>query len=42
MAQVGVNKVYRCRHCKVRVVSKENTRAVLGQQHGKHCPRRFK
>lgn len=37
-----VNKIYRCKHCKVQVVSKENTNAVLGKSHGKHCPRRNK
>lgn len=35
-------KIYRCKHCKVRVYSPKNTRAVLGEQHGKHCPRRNK
>ena len=34
-------KRYICKHCKVDVVSKENKKAVWGQEHGKHCPRRF-
>lgn len=36
------NKIYLCKHCKVRVVSKTNTQAILGRSHGKHCPRRYK
>lgn len=36
------NKIYRCRHCHVQVISKTNTRAILGRSHGKHCPRRNK
>jgi hypothetical protein len=35
-------KKYICKYCKVEVRSKTNLRAVLGQEHGKHCPRRFK
>lgn len=31
-----------CRHCKVPVISRTNLRAILGREHGKHCPRRFK
>lgn len=31
-----------CKHCKVDVISKTDTRAVLGKEHGKHCPRRNK
>lgn len=31
-----------CKHCKVQVISKTNLKAILGRQHGKHCPRRFK
>jgi uncharacterized protein YlaI len=33
-------RVYRCKYCKVRVVSKQDTRAVLGKEHAKHCRRR--
>jgi hypothetical protein len=36
------NKKYICKHCKVQVVSKFDTRPVLGREHGKHCPRRNK
>jgi hypothetical protein len=36
------HKIYRCKFCKVQVVSKTNTQAVLGKQHGKHCRRRYK
>ena len=35
-------KVYRCKHCKVRVVSKTNLKAWFGSEHGKRCPRRNK
>lgn len=35
-------KKYICKHCKVPVVSNTNTRAILGREHGKHCPRRNK
>lgn len=35
-------KIYRCKHCKVQVISKTDTHAVLGHAHGKHCPRRNK
>lgn len=31
-----------CKHCKVPVVSRTNTQAIFGREHGKHCPRRFK
>lgn len=33
-------KKYVCKHCKVEVVSPTNTRAVLGREHAKKCPRR--
>jgi len=32
-------KIYRCKHGKVQVVSKNNFHPVLGKQHSKHCPR---
>lgn len=32
--------VYRCKHCKCRVVSKTDFRPYLGDEHGKKCPRR--
>jgi RNase P subunit RPR2 len=35
-------KKYICKHCKVQVISGTNTRAILGREHGKHCPRRNK
>lgn len=35
-------KVYRCKFCKVQVVSPQDTRAILGKEHGKHCRRRNK
>ena len=38
----AISKIFRCRHCKVQVVSKTNTKAILGRAHGKHCPRRNK
>lgn len=31
-----------CKYCKVEVVSRENPEPVLGKEHGKHCPRRFR
>ena len=33
-------KIYRCKHCKVQVLSKIDFRPVLGKTHSKHCPRR--
>lgn len=33
-------KTYRCKHCKVEVVSKSDFHPKLGKGHGKHCPRR--
>lgn len=33
-------KKFICKHCKVPVVSKTNTRPLLGREHDKHCPRR--
>jgi hypothetical protein len=36
------NTIYRCKHCKVQVVSKTNVKAVWGKSHSKTCPRRFK
>lgn len=30
---------YRCKHCKVPVISKTDTRAILGKVHAKRCPR---
>lgn len=41
MSQQMPIKVYRCKYCKVRVISNTDTRAVLGKTHQKHC-RRFK
>jgi hypothetical protein len=38
----AISKIFRCKHCKVQVVSKTNTKAILGRAHGKHCPRRNK
>lgn len=38
----GDKKVYRCKFCKVQVISPSNIRAIFGKTHGKHCPRRFK
>lgn len=35
-------KKYICKHCKTEVVSKTDSRAILGRVHGKHCPRRNK
>lgn len=35
-------KKYICKYCKVEIKSKQNVRAILGQEHGKNCPRRFK
>lgn len=32
--------VYKCKFCKVRVISKQDTRAVLGKEHAKRCRRR--
>ena len=35
-------KKFICKHCKVPVIGKTNTRALYGFEHGKHCPRRNK
>lgn len=35
-------KKYVCRHCKVQVISKTDTHAVLGKEHKTSCPRRNK
>jgi hypothetical protein len=32
-------KIYRCKHCHVQVVSRDNHHPVLGKQHSKSCPR---
>lgn len=32
--------IYRCKHCKVQVLAKNDARPVLGKTHGKKCPRR--
>lgn len=39
---VEPHKIYRCKFCKVQVISATNTRPILGVMHGKHCPRRLK
>lgn len=33
---------FRCKICKVPVVSRTNLKAILGRTHGRHCPRRYK
>lgn len=33
-------KKYRCKFCKVEVVSRDNHHPILGKEHGKKCPRR--
>jgi hypothetical protein len=35
-------KVYRCKYCKVAVISRTDFRAILGKEHAKHCPRHKK
>lgn len=35
-----VLKIFRCKFCKVEVVSKDNHHPLLGLSHGKKCPRR--
>lgn len=35
-------KKYICKYCKVEVVSRADTRAILGKEHNKHCRRRNK
>ena len=35
-------KKFVCKHCKVQVISKTNTRAIFGHEHSKSCPRRNK
>lgn len=30
---------YTCKHCHVEVVSPTDTRAILGREHAKSCPR---
>lgn len=30
---------YRCKHCKVPVISRDNHHAILGYEHKKSCPR---
>lgn len=46
MAPIGKipqpRKKFICKHCKIPVIGKLNTRAKLGYEHGKHCPRRNK
>jgi hypothetical protein len=32
-------KIFRCKHCKVQVVSRYDFRAILGKVHKKSCPR---
>lgn len=34
-----VPKLYRCKYCGVRVISKTDTRAILGKTHAKRCRR---
>lgn len=36
----AAEKIYRCKHCKVQVYDKTDTRPVLGKEHKKGCPRR--
>lgn len=36
---MNVPKLYRCKYCRVPVISKYDTRAVLGKEHAKHCRR---
>lgn len=31
-----------CKFCHVPVISRSDRRAIIGREHGKHCPRRFK
>lgn len=37
----AVKHPFICKKCKVPVVSRSDTRAILGYEHGKHCPRRY-
>lgn len=37
-----VVNAFRCKHCKVPVISRTDTHAVLGKEHKKSCPRRDK
>lgn len=38
----GPTKKYVCKFCHVPIISKTNKKPVLGRQHGRHCPRRFR
>lgn len=33
---------YLCKFCHVPVISKTDFRAIVGREHGKKCPRRFR
>lgn len=32
-------KIYKCKHCGVQVISRDNHHPVLGKAHKKSCPR---
>lgn len=40
--KIEVTNPFRCKYCKVPVVSRTDTRAVLGREHKKGCRRRNK
>lgn len=33
-------KIYKCKHCKVQVVSPKDFRPILGKSHKPNCPRK--
>ena len=35
-------KKYICKHCKVQVISSTDFRAIVGHEHSRKCPRRFR